>query len=128
MESINLWRVSMSLFLFLSCYALFWYVAGWNAALACILQPPPRRPRWDLSRRIYAALAALLRAVAVALFGGPPRDGGATPAPAVAEVRIVAPHPPVEAIIDRKVEGSDERVVPAPSPWWARGASVETSP
>ena len=128
MDSIDLWRLFASLFLFLTSYALYWYRAGWNAALARILPPPPRRPRWDLTRRIYAALAALLRAVAVALFGGPPRDGGATPAPAVVDVRVVAPHPPVEAIIDRKMEGSDERVVPAPTPWWARGSSVETSP
>ena len=128
MDPISLWKFYASLFVFLSLYALFWYVCGWQDAWARILPPPPRRPRWDLTRRIYAALAALLRAVAVALFGGPPRDGGATPAPAVVDVRVVAPHPPVEAIIDRKMEGSDERVVPAPSPWWARGASVETSP
>ena len=110
-------------------YALGWD-AAWRRAFALRYrkpepepEPEPQPPASDELTISCARLSASLRALQAELEGRAPEPGpGALPD--VAEVRVVAHEPMPEVGKGRDEEPS----APTARPWWASGASVETSP
>lgn len=110
------------------------YALGWDAAWRRVFalrypkpepepEPEPQPPASDELTISCARLSASLRALQAELEGRAPEPGLGAP-PDVAEVRVVEHEPMPEVGKGRDEEPS----APTARPWWASGASMETSP